>query len=277
MSEEKSGADKKEEKKKKKGKPSEDNAVADRGFFRMKTSEGDKPVPLWLITFTDVMALMLTFFVLLYSMSVPKEEEWSHMTAALNMEFNKFYNSKWDRATQDSINIEKLDFSSALDLDYLTALVQQLIENEGGLTNVVLIPQKDRLIVSLPSDLLFDVGKADVKDEGSKALFSLGGALSRIKNRIEVIGHSDPRPIQAESGEFASNWELSLARGLRVAGILENVGYRRSITVRGLSSARYDELRGEMAEEERLDLARRVDIVIMKDSGSRRRLLDMGL
>ena len=236
-------------------------------------------VPLWLITFTDVMALMLTFFVLLYSMAVPQEEEWSHMTAALNTEFSKFYSEKWEEGPQDSINIEKLDFSAALDLEYLQALMTQLVEGERILKDIVLIPQDDRLIVSLPSDLLFDVGKADIRDKGRKALFALGGALSRMKNRIEVIGHSDPRPIPEKSGDdssaFSSNWDLSLARALRAAAVLETVGYRRPIVVRGLSSARYEELPSDMEESKRLDLARRVDIVIMSDDGSRRLLLEM--
>ncbi|GJL84379.1 MAG: chemotaxis protein MotB [Micavibrio sp.] len=246
-----------------------------RGSGKKSGGDGER-VPLWLITFTDVMALMLTFFVLLYSMAVPKEEEWSHMTAALNTEFNKFYSTRWEEGPQDSINIEKLDFSSALDLEYLQALVAQLVEGESILKNIVLIPQDDRLIVSLPSDLLFDVGKADVRDKGRKALFALGGALSRMKNRIEVIGHSDPRPIDSDSGEFSSNWDLSLARALKAAAVLQNVGYRRPIVVRGLASARYEELPRDIPEKERLNLARRVDIVIMQDDGSRRLLLEMG-
>ncbi|HBR69978.1 MAG TPA: flagellar motor protein MotB [Rhodospirillaceae bacterium] len=242
-----------------------------------KKGAADEPeyIPLWLITFADIMALMLTFFVLLYAMAEPKQEEWSDMTAALNSEFNKFYSSGKDAGQQDTINIEKLDYSSALDLEYLQALVTQLVEGESILQDIVLIPQEDRLIVSLPNDLLFDSGKADIKDKGRRALFTLGGALSRIKNRIEVIGHTDPRPIQNETGEFSSNWELSLARATRAAAVLENVGYRRPITVRGLSSARYDELPPEIGEEKRLDLARRVDIVIMEDDGSNRTILEL--
>ena len=110
--------------------------------------------------------------------------------------------------------------------------------------------------MSLPSDLLFDAGKSDVNDRGRQALFSLGGALSRIKNRVEVIGHADPRPMQGETRAFSSNWELSLARAAQVAAVLESVGYRRHMIVRGLSSARYDELPVSMPEEERLSLAR---------------------
>ncbi len=225
---------------------------------------------LWLITFTDVMALMLTFFVMLYSMSVPEEEKWEDVTSALTISFRQFESPKWYHGPQDTISIEKLDFSRALDLKYLEALVSEIIEKDEKLQNVVIIPQKDRLILSLPTELLFKSGQSDVTAKGKRSLFSLGGPLSRIRNRVEVIGHADPRPIQSEGGRFSSNWELSLSRAANVASVLENVGYVRPIIVRGLSSARYDELPEDVPEDERLSLSRRVDVVIMKDDGSRR-------
>ncbi len=231
----------------------------------------ERAVPvLWLITFTDVMALMLTFFVMLYSMSVPEEEKWEDMTDAFTVSFSQFESPKWYQGPQDTINIDKLDFSRALDLKYLNALVSEIIEKDEKLENVVIIPQKDRLILSLPTELLFKSGQSEVTVKGKRSLFSLGGPLSRIRNQVEVIGHADPRPIQSEGGRFSSNWELSLSRAANVASVLENVGYVRSIIVRGLSSARYDELPVELSEEERLSLSRRVDIVIMKDDGSQR-------
>ena len=116
----------------------------------------------------------------------------------------------------------------------------------------------------------------EVKTEGKRALFSLGGLLARIRNRIEIVGHSDPRPITNESAQYASNWELSLARAASVANILSQVGYRREVTARGMSSARYDELPASMPEQKRLDLSRRVDIVVMRDDGDSRSLLQIG-
>lgn len=255
-------------------KPSID--ASELNIIRAPDEEGNHAPPLWLVTFTDVMALMLTFFVLLYSMAVPEEELWTDMTSALNTELGKFYSDNWEKGSQDTLNIDKIESTKALNLDYLETIVQELISEEEELDNIVIIPQKDHLVISLPDDVLFDVGEAQIKQEGRDALFALGGALSRIKNRIEVIGHADPQPISSENSPYPSNWELSLARALQVAGFLESVGYRRSITVRGLSSARYDEL-PDMEEVLRLSYARRVDIVVMQDDGSRSGVVDFGL
>lgn len=232
---------------------------------------------LWLITFTDVMALMLTFFVLLYSMSVPEEEDWKQVTQGMNNQFTQTFADQWSKGKQDVVNIEKIDFTEALDLGYLDSVLTNVIERDSRLQNINIIPQTDHLVVSVPQELLFNSGQAEVSGKGKQVLFALGNALTRIKNRIEIIGHSDPAPIERAGGRFASNWELSLARAGSVALTLENGGYERPMAVRGLSSSRYDDLPAEMGEEQRLSLARRVDIVVMKDDGSDRGFVEFDL
>ncbi len=227
------------------------------------------PVPLWLITFTDIMALMLTFFVLLYSMSVPKEEKWEEITDALSSKFQEAYSRPFHAGTQDVIEIDKIDKSHALDLGYLKTLVGNLLE-EKGIEGVLMFENGKRLIVSLPSELLFESGQASVNIEGKKLLFNLGGALSRVKNRVEIVGHTDPTPMSEKAG-YTSNWELSLARGASVAAMLKEVGYSRAIIIRGFSSARFDEMSDDISEKERYDLSRRVDIVLMEDGGMKQK------
>lgn len=232
----------------------------------------EEPEPtLWLITFTDIMALMLTFFVLLYAMSMPEQEKWEDIIDSLNNGLSKYYSPPMNAGVQDTISVEKLDMSDALNLDYLRGILEKRIQREEMLSDVVMIPQSDHMIISLPQELLFEPGEAEVNTEGKRALFALGGMLARIRNRIEVVGHSDPRPISSsQRNGFQSNWELSLARATEVSGILTQVGYRRNMIVRGASSARYDELPEDMEEEKRLDLSRRVDIIVMQDDGRAR-------
>ena len=229
---------------------------------------------LWLLSFTDVMALMLTFFVLLFSMSHPQKEKWEKFKEEVHENFNKFKGRPLNHGTEDNINIEKVNFSKALSLRYLEAVIGNVMEEEPSLRRIKMIPADKSLIISLPQNLLFDIGEAQVQEKGTRALYILAGTLSRVKNRIEVVGHTDPRPVTG--GDFESNWELSLARAANVAAVLENVGYRRSVTIRGHASARYYDLPNSMSEQERLDLSRRVDIVIMEDDGTRLQLFDLG-
>lgn len=227
---------------------------------------------IWLICFTDVMALMLTFFVLLFSMSEPERQTWSQITAALQGEFNLHYGALFNQGPEEELNLDRINFNRALDLSYLSALLNSLIKQYESLQASMIIQRRDSIVISLPQDLLFEPGSADIRQEGARALYALGGSLSRIKNSINVVGHADPRPFIGVDGRYQSNWELSLARAANVAGVLERVGYTQEIGVRGLSSALYDELSDIRDEATRMDLARRVDIIVMDHDGQQARM-----
>lgn len=242
------------------------------------TSDDDEVIPpLWLITFTDIMALMLTFFVLLYSMVMPVEEKWAEMTAAINNNFSQDYAPQFNEGTQVSVVIDKISNSRALDLRYLESIVRKTLSDNRLTSEVLIFPQKDRLVVSMPDDLFFESGSADVGAQGKKILFELGGALQRIKNAIEIVGHADPRPVGSNNSEFKDNWDLSLARAMSVSAVFENVGYTKPHIIRAMSSARYDDLPEELNEEKKLALSRRVDIVILEDDAPTKSFFGMKL
>ncbi len=235
--------------------------------------EQEESSQVWLISFTDVMALMLTFFVLLFSMTEPAKQDWSEVTSALHSEFNKFYGSFQTLGPQDTINISRMNFNQALNIDYLESLLASANAQSRFLDNVKLNKMGDRLVISLPRELLFEPGQASVKEDGTRALYALGGTLSRVRNQIEIVGHADPRPV-SEGNRYDSNWELSLARAASVAGILETVGYDKDLIIRGSSSGRYEDLADIGDEERRLDLSRRVDIVVLSHDGRRQKIFD---
>lgn len=244
---------------------------------RMYRRRGDLRPPegnafAWLLTFTDTMALMLTFFVLLFSMTEPEKQNWSEVTSALQSEFNKFYGALQNRGPLDALNIDRINFNQALNIGYLKSLLESAIGESKFLEGVTLIPQPGSLIISLPRDLLFDSGDAAVTEEGARALYVLGGVLSKIRNKIEVAGHADPRPVDGNAGQFDSNWDLSLMRAANVAAILESVGYDKDIVIHGHSSGRYADLQSIVDEQLRLDLARRVDIIVMDHDGSKQKV-----
>lgn len=224
---------------------------------------------IWLITFTDIMGLMLTFFVMMFSISVPQQEKFSEMMAAMNGELNPFYGQAQKSGPEDSLDISKINFHAALDLGYLKLLINSAIEKDPVLvSNTALVQQGDTMVMALPKILSFDSGQAILKDSAAKPLFSLGGVFSRMKNKIELVGHADSKTVNpAEAGNYASGWELSLARAAAVAASLDKVGYTEPVTIRGASDGSYGDLNEIVDKNERLDLSRRVDIVIMNHDG----------
>ncbi len=242
---------------------------------RLNEGEEEHGAALWLITFTDAIALMLTFFVLLYSMSVPEDDKWKELSLSITSEFTQSHSKPFKEGPNQEISIEKITLQKALDLDYLETLLTDTFA-EQDITELRILRRTDSLVISLPSDLLFDAGSATIKEESRRPIFVIGGTLSRISNRVEVIGHTDPqRPSANNSGGFANNWELSLARSTALAAMMRSVGYDRRLVVRGLSSALFDQLPQELALQKRYELARRVDIAIYEDTGGTKEYMQL--
>ncbi|HVY32253.1 MAG TPA: OmpA family protein [Polyangiaceae bacterium] len=93
-----------------------------------------------------------------------------------------------------------------------------------------------RMVLILPTDVLFDSGKAKVGSRGREALSQVAAALATIKERrFQVSGHTDNDPIRFSG--FESNWELSTARALQVVKVLTESGMAPAT----LSAAGYGE------------------------------------
>jgi chemotaxis protein MotB len=116
------------------------------------------------------------------------------------------------------------------------------------------------LIVTLPAGLLFESGGSRISADGRRSVFVLAGVLGRIRNEIDVVGHADPRLVQ--DARHDTNWELSLARAASVARALNAAGVSRNIRVAGAGAGRFDDIDPDLPMDRRLELARRVDIVV---------------
>lgn len=225
-----------------------------------------KRSPVWMISFTDLMALMLTFFVLTYSMAEPEPKTWAEVTGSLPQGVSSQEGPRRLEGGDQVISLPRVTYNRALNLDYLAALLTTKLQDHRLLKDVSVLNQGDRLILSLPSDLLFEPGRAEISTEGAAAIDALAPALSRIKNAIDIAGHADPRPLPGE-GAFISNWHLSLARAAAVAAQFRQRGYERDLGIEGYSSARFEEMSDDIPEEDRLSQSRRVDIVILGNGG----------
>lgn len=200
------------------------------GFPKYTTGEEEKGVDLWLITFTDVMALMLTFFVLLYSMSAPEEKKWSELTFAINKELGRYKSPELNAGQQDSISVNKIDLDPALNLDYLASLMRTSLGQIEGGGQVRMAVQPDRLVLVLPGSLFFENNDASgtLKEEGQRFLFQMAETLMRIRNGIEVTGVE-----YGVNGSAPSLWGNAALKASQIAGVLYDFGYTKPFGVRG--------------------------------------------
>ncbi len=215
----------------------------------------------WLLTFTDLIALLLTFFVMLFAMSKVEHRKWQNLSDALSRNLTTIRGEAEELPSQQ-LDIENAEALAATDLDYLAALLKANMAGDPLLDGAALWRLEDRIVIALPGELLFPVGATELAPPGRAALEALGGLLRHVTNRLEVTAYADPRP---PGGGFASNWELSLARAMGVAGLLEQAGAPGPIVPRGLGDGRFAALSPRLGAERRLALGRRIELVVRGD------------
>jgi chemotaxis protein MotB len=120
---------------------------------------------------------------------------------------------------------------------------------------------RNRMVVELPDNVLFDSGQAELKPEGAATLAEVASVLASIEGRVfQIAGHTDNVPIR--SRRFPSNWELSTARAVVVARYLIDNG---NMTADRISAAGYADtvpIESNDTEEGRAR-NRRIEIVLM--------------
>lgn len=213
----------------------------------------------WMITFADLIMLLITFFVLLFSMSQVKTEKWQSVIEALSDRLNPISASA-KIAPSAELNARRVFEPKLLGLDYLDTMLAEKAAADPVLGQSVIQRLDDRLVISLPGRTLFAPGSAELAPDARDAIAALGALLQYVDNRIDVNGHTlagaEPTAI------FESHWELSLARALVVAEVLREAGLSQRITALGFADSRRHDISRALPEWRRRELARRVDVVL---------------
>ncbi len=213
----------------------------------------------WLITFADLMSLLLTFFVMLFAMSSVNEETWLLLSDTLSQRLNPARGYDEEIKLTDR-TVDTFASADGADLDYLYAVIADKTRSDSLLKQAVLQRLDDRIVITLPSDLLFVDGSAEITGMARYALGLMGDALRHVENRIEVNGFTDPR-LQG-GDDFASGWRLSLNQALVVTDALRRAGYAHEIVTLGRAVPQIEGTPADPPGSERAPPVRRVDVVI---------------
>lgn len=217
----------------------------------------------WILIFTDMVALLLSFFVMLFSMSAVPVNEWETTIDILEEALN--LSTEEEKDPTEDYNISSVLLERArTNVNYLLPIIEPKIKQDEIIKDSPIILLDDRIVISLSGDLLFASGKAELTEKGRKALFNLGGVLRNIRNTIGVYGYSEDEKFDRD--KYSSDWELSLARAVSVANELKRAGYMEEILSFGYGGARSFRL-ANVSKDRRQSLSRRVDIVIMSIRG----------
>lgn len=176
--------------------------------------------PFWMTTFSDMVTLLLVFFVLIVSMSSVQVEKFkqalSYFSGRTGVLKNEAMvpNTPTNTPVQEVKNAEKYrEFIANLKENNLADKVQVNLSDQG-------------IHVIITDSLMFRSGQAELIDPSRTILRLLSRAITDDVESIVVEGHTDNQPINTTA--FPSNWELSAARAASVIRFLQHQENARS-------------------------------------------------
>ena len=247
----------------------------------------------WLITYADMITLLMVLFIVLYSISQVDLAKFKQLKSGIAGGFGGptalaavqggagplegggavFDAQVTGTGTQPSAQAAEAALADAQqrataarqERSVLQKAQQEIQHNldEEGLGGAVQFRLESRgLVVTIVSDkVLFDPGEADLKPQGAEVIDKLAAALGRLPNKLSIEGHTDNTPV---SGRYPSNWELSTARATTV---LRTMIERYGIAASRLQAAGYADTQPVAGNGDAAGRAanRRVEIVVMAD------------
>lgn len=234
--------------------------------MRKRKKEDKKSTQDWLTTYSDMVTLLLCFFVLLFSFSEIDAQKFRAIMSS-------FQGGSGVLESGSSMDIpEELegDMNTNIDeeeLEKLKGIIEEYAESIGLKEEITLTIEERGLVIRFMDSVFFDSGKAEIKSESKQILHYMAELLNKEEfkeKHIKVEGHTDSDPI-IYSTIYPTNWELSATRATNVLRYLvENEG----IDGGRISSSGYSYYRSVAPNDTQENKAknRRVDIVILKSS-----------
>ena len=234
------------------------------------TDVQEKPNPLaWMTTFADLTALMLTFFVILFSMSIPNPPKWTPVMSKLQTSFREQVHQSNQKGSP--LNIETHGVYGAANTGYLGNLLAEDFRRQPLLNKAHISPFNDYLVITFADGLFFKKGSDYLVDaeQDLKILDALTPILNQLQNEIAVYGHaSDETSFGATSAEEMADEQvvLSLKRAHKIATHLIESGYLGELRLVGFGTSEADKLSESLPEDLRDQLGRRADIAIYTEA-----------
>ncbi len=190
----------------------------------------------WLVTYGDLMTLLLCFFVLLYSMSKVDEGKFKELSQSLNQAlvgnngstiFDKPATPEdddlvgdpveQDPSADDDVEVEEggiEDLWLPEVMADVTDALDQYFEEAGLSSEIKVDIVEEGILLDIKETVLFDSAEASIKPQSLPTLNQLATLFKLVENEVRVVGHTDNVPIQ--TSKYPSNWELAAARSCAI-------------------------------------------------------------
>ena len=222
----------------------------------------------WMVTYADMMALLLCLFVLLLSFAGVDSDSFRKNAGPIAQAFNAIPSSLPSSLVSSPIvTLIPLDAEPTEPQQrQMTETLEDVLLNEIAGSMVVVVAKGNSVVIRFPGRAAFPSGSAELADSFLPIIDKIGHTLSKVKGQIIVAGHTDDTPITTRT--FRSNWDLSSARAVSVVHQLLAQGEITSdrVTAQGFAESR--PLAANDTPENR-SKNRRVEITVRMDEDER--------
>lgn len=189
-------------------------------FKNRRRSDSEPGLDDWLMTYADMITLLVCFFAIFLAVSKPQDDKMEEAKQGVEKAFSKTEDIR--ERTIPTPYQENLPSGDGI-LPTNTANPFQIVSTNR---NVEVTPGDRITTIELNSSAFFSSGAAILNPEGNKILENITDTIKDEKfkdYRVVIEGHTDDSPIQ--TSQFPSNWELSTARAASVVRLLIDKGF----------------------------------------------------
>jgi len=233
----------------------------------------------WLITYADMITLLMVFFIVMFSMANTDLKNFQKVAQSLRSAFNVGGTSPATSiiGTSDGGASASGDASAPLVFNSLPPNRRDFVRISTELTtyaeslhasgDISINMTMEGIIISLSEKLVFEPGQANLRPEVESVLDKVVELLKPLENKVRVEGHTDNIPTN--NPVYPTNWELSVLRAVSVVRYLTEKGRLPGDRIQAAGSAEFKPLAPNDTRDNRA-LNRRVDIIIIYPGDSRR-------
>ncbi len=197
-------------------------------------NEETRSIPPWVITFADMVTLLMVFFILLFAIGTIEQEKWRQLKESLREALGA--DAIEELGTRQGLEVIKtqVDEQTVHAVDEVGAMVNREMEDiiseveefvfKNKLAGEVRVSSDDRgAVITISDVVLFPAGSAEMTPKGRTTLRQVFDVLKQFNYNVKVEGHTDNTPIRTL--RYPSNWELSASRAAEVAHMLIDDGF----------------------------------------------------
>lgn len=212
--------------------------------------------PAWMLTFADLVSLLICFFVLLYSMKSVDETIWKKISGSFAGALN--YSQKFKQVDPNSdSSTEAEQILNSDSMAYIQSVLISKFDKEG-LAEIVEFSKDvdtDALHVTIPGDLMFLEDSSEITQTGEKIITFITETIQYLDDEIEIASSTAFNPQGLAMQE-------SMLRSLAIRDFIQRKGNKKSIKVIGFGSAKYDLMKDILDQKELRRKTVKLDFII---------------